>query len=229
MARRKANEAGSTRHRKTPARAAAPKRSAADAGSAYQLKIQLNRTKPLIWRRVLTRDCTLATLHRIIQCVMPWDDCHMHVFRVGDREYGPEDQSAVDMMWGEPETDDEGEVMLSQLAGEGIKKIHYEYDFGDGWEHTISLEKIVPVVPGIHYPVCVAGERAGPPEDCGGVWGFYDMLEALRSPKTARHKEILEWIGGEFDAEEFNMQAINGCLARLRSGGARPGIERGDS
>lgn len=92
---------------------------------------------------------------------------------------------------------------------QGIKKIGYEYDMGDGWKHTILIEKMVPAEAGVQYPRCVAGERACPPEDCGGPWGYPEFVEAVQNSRNKRHRELLEWVGGEFDPEAFDQEAVN--------------------
>jgi hypothetical protein len=92
----------------------------------------------------------------------------------------------------------------------------YEYDFGDGWEHGIQLEKIVGPEPGVHYPRCLAGRRACPPEDCGGVWGYAELLEILADPRHPEHAERLEWLGGPIDPEAFDPDEVNNLLKRVR-------------
>jgi Plasmid pRiA4b ORF-3-like protein len=85
----------------------------------------------------------------------------------------------------------------------------YTYDFGDGWEHTISVEKVLAPDPGVAYPVCTAGKLSGPPEDCGGLYGYYNLLEAIRDPDHEEHEEMLEWIGGEIDPDAFSIDEVN--------------------
>lgn len=173
----------------------------------YQLKITLVGSKPPIWRRVLVKDCTLRKLHDVIQESMGWEDSHLHMFQVAGVNYG---QPHPD--WG-IQVRDEARIHLSQIAATGLKKIDYQYDMGDSWDHTIQIEKVLEPEPGTRYPRCVAGKRACPPEDCGGVWGYADFLEAISDPKHPNHGEMLEWIGGEFDPEKFDIEAVN---ARLR-------------
>jgi Plasmid pRiA4b ORF-3-like protein len=178
-------------------------------GAVYQLKIALNDIRPPIWRRVLTKDCTLAKLHDIIQAVMGWDDYHLHEFEIGEQRYGDPLQWR-DAFWGdEPAMGNEGKVKLSRLVEQGVKKIRYQYDMGDSWWHTIAVEKTLPAEAGVKYPRCVAGERACPPEDCGGPWGYGDFVDAVQNPKHKRHEELLEWVGGEFDPEAFDLDAVN--------------------
>ncbi|MGH9890728.1 MAG: plasmid pRiA4b ORF-3 family protein, partial [bacterium] len=95
-------------------------------------------------------------------------------------------------------------------------KIVYEYDFGDSWAHDLVVEKILEPEPGAHYPVGLAGKRACPPEDCGGVWGYQTLLEAIRDPKHPEHEEMLEWVGGNFDPEAFDLEVVNQDLQSMR-------------
>ncbi len=97
------------------------------------------------------------------------------------------------------------------MAG-GIKKFSYTYDFGDNWDHSIQVEKVLDAEPGVHYPRCITGKRACPPEDCGGPWGYGDFLEAIQNPKHEQHKEMMEWSGGEFDSEKFDIETVNSEL-----------------
>ena len=169
----------------------------------YRLKITLRDVKPPVWRRVELKDCSLRRLHEIIQTCMGWSDSHLHSFQIGGEEYGEPDPM------GELEFHNEGKMKLSQVAAQGYKKFSYTYDFGDNWEHTIQLEKTAAPEPGVHYPRCTDGKRACPPEDCGGPWGYQDFLEAIQKPGHPEHEDMLEWIGGEFDPEKFDLEAVN--------------------
>jgi len=95
-------------------------------------------------------------------------------------------------------------------------KFLYEYDFGDGWEHELLVEKILPAEPGVGYPRCLKGKRACPPEDVGGVWGYADFLEIMRDPNHPEHEDMLEWVGGEFDPEVFDLEEVNAELEEMR-------------
>jgi hypothetical protein len=181
-------------------------------GSAvYQLKVTLKDSKSPIWRRVqVSADTKLSKLHWVLQEVMGWTNSHLHQFKVGRTYYGepmPEEDYDVE---------DERKLTLGQAAPGAKKKFVYEYDFGDSWEHELLVEKVLEPEPGVKYPICVEGKRACPPEDCGGVWGYEEVLEALRDPKDLEHDSWLEWIGGEFDAEKFDLKAVNKALRRLR-------------
>jgi hypothetical protein len=177
----------------------------------YQIKVTLKHSKPPIWRRILVRsDTTLAELHHIIQAVMGWWDYHLHQFIVGEVYYGVlHPDYMMDML-------DEREVKLDQIVtGEKFKCI-YEYDFGDSWEHVLQVEKILPPEIDRQYPLCIKGRRACPPEDVGGVWGYADYLEALQDPDHPQHDMYVEWRGGEFDPEAFDLDEVNEALRGLQ-------------
>jgi hypothetical protein len=174
----------------------------------YQLKITLQHVKPPIWRRVEVKDCTLGALHDIIQIVMGWQDYHLHEFEFRGNRVG--DPAQWDYGFGdELEHINENRVKLSQLVSLGVKTLRYTYDMGDSWEHQIQIEKVRDPEKGVRYPRCVKGNRACPPEDCGGPWGYGDFLNAIQNPKHERHEELLEWIGGEFDPEAFDADKVN--------------------
>ncbi len=107
-------------------------------------------------------------------------------------------------------------VPLSCVLQEPKDKIIYEYDFGDSWEHELLLEKVLAPDPAIRYPICVTGKRACPPEDCGGIWGYAELLEALASPNHPEHASMLEWAGDDFDPEAFDLEAVNSMLRQIR-------------
>ncbi len=177
----------------------------------HQLKVTLYDSKPPIWRRVqVPSDITLSKLHTILQVVMGWTDSHLHQFIVGTTYYGIPDPDSDRDVKSEPR------AKLNQIAPQENAKFTYEYDFGDDWLHDIVVEKILPAVEGRHYPVCLKGKRACPPEDCGGVWGYASFLEAIRDPSHPEHDDMLEWAGGDFDPEAFDVETVNRQLARLR-------------
>ncbi len=217
MPKRTTNKmSGETRSRalaqKPPARSASVRPVKASVkkagGTVYQVKITLDAIRPPIWRRLLVKDCTLADLHDLIQISMGWDDYHLHVFEIGDEQYGDLNQWDADP-WGEQEVANERKIKLSQLVAQGVKKFRYTYDMGDTWQHTILIEKTLPAETGTKYPRCIDGKRACPPEDCGGPWGYPDFVEAIQNPKHERHEELLEWVGGGFDPEAFDPEAVN--------------------
>lgn len=170
----------------------------------YQLKITLANTRPPIWRRIqVPGNTVLPHLHLMFQAAMGWCNGHLHQFTIDGVEYGmPDPDFGVEM-------ENEARVRLDKVIPAAGMRFSYMYDFGDGWNHKILVEKIVPPDPGVQYPVCLAGARACPPEDCGGPWGYGDLLEAIADPKHERHGERLEWIGGKFDPEAFDLVHVN--------------------
>ena len=181
--------------------------------SVYQIKVTLVGSRPPIWRRFLVLDTTtLFRLHDILQIVMGWENYHLHMFTSNGQIYGdPEDDE-----YGDLRTKNEARFKLNQALGRGGSKFRYEYDFGDSWEHELIVEKILPAEKGVGYPLCVAGKRACPPEDVGGVWGYQRFLEAIDEPEHPEHDEYLEWIGGEFDPEHFDLDEVNDRLRHPR-------------
>jgi Plasmid pRiA4b ORF-3-like protein len=176
----------------------------------YQMKVTLKGTKPPIWRRLqVVSTTTLAQLHRVIQGVMGWEGYHLYQFVVGGLEYS--DPKMLEEMEGE----DAGRVSLATLVRGEKDKFLYEYDFGDSWEHELLIEKILPLDKAKYYPTCLTGKRACPPEDCGGIWGYAEFLEAIRDPQHPEHEEMLEWVGGEFDPDAFDLDEVNRELQRL--------------
>jgi hypothetical protein len=179
----------------------------------YQIKVTLQGSKPPIWRRLLVRsDITLADLHRIIQAAFGWWDYHLHQFIVGEIYFGVPDPDYDDYL----EMHDERKIRLHQLAEREGSKFRYEYDFGDDWLHQVLVEKILPPEPGQAYPVCLKGRRACPPEDVGGMWGYEHFLEAIADPEHEEHDNYLDWVGGEFDPEAFDLEEVNEALRALR-------------
>ena len=167
----------------------------------YQFKIALKYTKPRIWRRIqVPENYRFWDLHVAIQDAMGWEDDHLHEFKV----YAP--LKGITVSIGLPSDNQYLKSTREKIAdyfSPAYAVAEYEYDFGDGWLHTVKLEKILPADPGQNYPLCLAGKMACPPEDCGGVGGFYNMLEALKDPQHPDHMDVLDWIE-EFDPEAFD-------------------------
>lgn len=189
----------------------------AEAGGGtplYQLKITLRHSKPPIWRRVVVRaDVRLDHLHRIIQITMGWMDCHLHQFRVGRLYYGVPDREFEDL----GETLNEKQYTLADLAPAAKEKFIYEYDFGDSWEHEVLVEKVLAPDPAFKHPVCLGGANQRPPEDCGGIPGYYELLAVLANPKHEQHEEMKAWVGGGWDAGRFDLEETNARLKRLKA------------
>jgi hypothetical protein len=180
-----------------------------------QFKIVLLGTRPPIWRRVVVpADFTLAELHHVIQTAMGWEDDHLHEFLVGGLRFGVPDPNEA-LMGGPPCMDEEDARVADVLSKRGPKP-KYIYDFGDCWEHALNLEKREILVPmrGVTYPICADGKRNCPPEDCGGIPGFYHKLEALADPNHEEHEELREWMG-DFDPETFSIEVVNQKLHKM--------------
>jgi hypothetical protein len=178
----------------------------------YQIKVTLRGSKPPIWRRIqVEADTTLAELHTILQAVMGWWDYHLHQFIIGETYYGvPHPDYMVELL-------DESGVPLNEIADAGSKFV-YEYDFGDGWQHVLEVEKVVEPERGQGYPVCVKGRRATPPEDFGGIPMYNYFMEALRNPEHPEYPgapELLERLGDEFDPAAFDLEEVNAALREL--------------
>lgn len=171
--------------------------------AVYQLKITLLDTTPPIWRRIQIEDCTLDTLHHYIQAVMEWTNSHMHHFWIGKKRYGRPSLNVGSLP--EDYVIDSTQIRLSDVLPANGKKTSfgYEYDFGDCWEHGIQFERIVKPDPHVKYPVCLEGERAGPPDNCGGVPGYEYLLEVLADPSHDEYEDMLEW-AGHIDPEKFD-------------------------
>jgi hypothetical protein len=175
-----------------------------------QVKLSLlGVSKPPVWRRLLIpADIRLDRLHGVIQAAMGWEDYHMHAFSDGSCEYGLADPELGHR--------DERKATLDRLLKREGERIRYTYDFGDDWEHEIVLERVLAAEPGVRYPVCVTGNGACPPEDCGGVWGYEDLREALADPAHEQHAEMLEWLclqaAAEFDPARFDVDEVNRAL-----------------
>jgi len=186
----------------------------------YQLKVTLRYTKPPIWRRLLVpAGLTLEGLHDILQAAMGWTDSHLHEFRVGQKRFGkpdPEDQ-LMDL----PAVSDESTAHLFMVLGKAGVKAVYNYDFGDSWEHAIVVEKVLPPEAGVAYPICVGGKLHCPPEDCGGIPGYYDLLDAISDPAHKEHDDMLDWLGGDYDPEAFSVDDVNQRLVPLQRWWAR--------
>lgn len=181
-----------------------------------QLKITLERTEPPIWRRVLVEDgMTFAGLHAVIQVAMGWEDCHLFEFRHDHFRIGIPDEYT--------DTDYDGryhylDARLARLETQILRKrqvLRYEYDFGDTWIHRIAVEKFLPCEMGVSYPCCIDGALNCPPEDCGGIWGYYDLVSTLANKSHPGRKELLEWLGEPYDPLHFDIQAVNRRLQNL--------------
>jgi len=180
-----------------------PKQSNKKEVTGYQFKITLNDSSPSIWRRIIIpKSATFFELHLAIQGAMGWQDSHLHTFRIFGKGKRP-----ISIEFPSPDNEgdylDERKEKIADYLSEKMKQCQYEYDFGDGWEHTVLLEKEVELDPKEKYPKCVDGQNACPPEDCGGIGGYYGLTEILKDPCHEEHEEMLEWLGID-DPKEFD-------------------------
>lgn len=170
----------------------------------YQIKIKLKGTKPPIWRRVQVLDnINLSDLHILIQTVMGWDNYHLHQFDIYGEYYSDPEMLDYDYV------KNENKFKLSKFKFREKDKFIYEYDFGDFWEHEILIEKILPVDNNVKYPICIGGKLACPPEDCGGIWGYYELLNTISNPENEGYEDMIEWLGYDFDPVYFSIEETN--------------------
>lgn len=179
------------------------------ARQIYQLRIALCEVSPPVWRRVLVPGgYTLDRLHKVIQYAMGWHDLHLHSFEIGGEAYGEPDPA------GELAIRDELDARLDAVAGKG-DTFRYTYDFGDWWEHEITVEDVLTADPEERYPVCVAGQRACPPEDVGGPRAYEELVAAVADPEHPDHGALAGWLGREVDPEEFDPVRATTLVRRL--------------
>ena len=189
--------------------------------NCYVFHVQLEDIAPTIWRRLeIRKEKTFWDLHCAIQDAMPWDDKHLHEFQfpTGDQEgrIGIPDFDYDDL-----EILPSWDTRLRDWFAEVPNRCSYLYDFGDSWQHTITLEAIKPAEKGGRYPRCTAGGRRCPPEDVGGAPGYEQFLEALADPSHSEHARYRRWIGQPWDPELFEPDQVrfSRASARLRRAG----------
>ncbi len=183
----------------------------------YQLKIVLIGSKPPIWRRLqVPGNANLGWLHAVLQVALGWTNSHLHHFLTADARY-TDPRLDDDAGSGEAPDRDEAKATLMEVLPEEGASLGYEYDFGDSWEHRVTVEKILPPDPKVAALArCLDGARACPPEDCGGIWGYAGLLKILKNRKHKEHQSMVEWLGGPFDPEAFDAAKTNPCLQKLK-------------
>lgn len=175
----------------------------------YQFKVTLKGIKPPIWRRIQVPEVyTFWDLHVAIQDAMGWLDYHLHEFTILNPSTGRKDEIGIPedeplMLW-DKKVHAGWRCKIADYFSLENSRANYVYDFGDNWQHTIKLEKILPRDKDFEYPICIRGKREGPPEDCGGVWGYQELLEIIMDPTHEDHESTLDWIGDDFDPEYFD-------------------------
>ncbi len=192
----------------------APTKRPARTELLFQFKITLIDIKPAIWRRIQVPDCTLVVLHEYIQAAFGWENYHLHQFDIDGVRYSEPDPNGDDFGM---DFEDETGVLLSKLLPKSSRKARwiYEYDFGDGWRHEVLFEGFPPIEPKAKSPTCLEGERACPPEDCGGTWGFANYLAAIADPWHDQHEEMFEW-RRPFDPEVFDAKMATKQMRKVK-------------
>ena len=182
----------------------------------YELEMSLLNIEPRIWRRfAMSGNMGLKKLHSVIQIVMGWEDYHLHSFEIGGKTYTMDEADWMDY----GDTPDgiryESDFRIRGVLDEG-DQFTYQYDFGDNWQHSIKVVHTGAPQEGVQYPICLAGARACPPEDVGGVRGYQNYLEALMNPLHEDHEQMVDWRGPGFDPNAFDVVSINQQLRKLR-------------
>ncbi|MBC8391421.1 MAG: DUF1841 family protein [Deltaproteobacteria bacterium] len=180
--------------------------------NVYQFKVTLKDIRPPIWRRIqVPENYSFWELHVAILDAMGWLGYHLHAFEIFNPKRGIKEEIGIpDEEWGLADVEMHAgwEKRISGYFTLENNKALYTYDFGDDWRHAVVLEKILPKVKDATYPLCIKGKRACPPEDCGGPWGYQDLLEILSNPDDERYDEMMEWLDGGFDPEHFVIDEI---------------------
>jgi hypothetical protein len=175
-----------------------------------QLHLKVTGCRPLIWRRLLVKESMwLSRLHDTIQVAFDWYDYQTHLFTFGDLRFGnpfKRDELVIE---------DDRDVTLADVGLDGRGHFSYSYNFDDGWQVEIAIEALAPAKKGTYYPACVAGERSGPPEDCGGPEAHHDMLACIKEPHTDLGREWMEWLGPGYDPDLFDQAKVNKALRKL--------------
>ena len=183
----------------------------------YQLKVVLLDSKQPVWRQLqVPGDASLDWLHAVLQVAIGWTNSHLHQFRVGEDCYSDTRHYFAEFE-DDPEILEERKFTLQQIAPREQDIFGYQYDFGDSWEHEITVDKILPTdAAAARTALCLNGARACPPEDCGGVWGYENLLKILKNRKHPEHQSMNEWLGRAFDSEAFDVEKTNFWLRKLK-------------
>jgi hypothetical protein len=187
------------------------------ADAIARLKVTLDDVKPTVFRRIeVPLTIRLDRLHLAIQAAMGWSNSHLYEIRAGDVGWGDPDPD-----WRDGPLDASKARLVDAIEDVGTKTLRYLYDFGDGWEHTIKIERIIEAVPGIAYTRLVEAAGRCPPEDVGGPWGYAELLEAIADPKHERHAELKGWIEDDFDPNVVDTDGLDNALTALAKSWSR--------
>ena len=193
------------------------------ADTIARLKITLDRVKPAVLRRIeVPLAIRLDRLHLAIQAAMGWTNSHLYELRTADVGWGIPDSD-----WGNGPLDARKARLIDVLEDVGTKTLRYLYDFGDGWEHTIKVERLIDPMPGVAYPRLIEAAGRCPPEDIGGPWGYAEFLDAIHDPKHQRHAELKDWIADDFNPNAVDADGLAEQVAALAKRWSRkPALKR---
>jgi len=164
----------------------------------------------MVWRRfVLPSETKLPKFNRMLEAVMGWEGYHLHMFEIADLRIGLPDEDDDDVV-------DERRITVKQMLPRRGSQLRWAYDFGDNWQHDVIVETVEKPSPTARYPICTGGERACPPEDCGGVSGYEELREALADPTHPEHEHLREWAGAGFEPDECDQVAVSKRLRKVR-------------
>ncbi len=187
--------------------------SRSEISDVYQLRVAIKGISPPIWRKLLVgSSTTLHDLHLIIQAAFGWYNYHLYEFNIGSERYANPEQMDDEF----PDDIDSRETKLAQLALREGSKFSYTYDYGDNWEHSILVQKVLPYDQSMSLPSCIGGKRNGPPEDCGGAYGYQNMLKVVSDPDDPEHESTMEWLG-EYDPEGFDLQSADDAVRNYKN------------
>lgn len=180
------------------------------AERAFVLRLTVTGCEPKVWRRLIVRESMwLSRLHDSIQVLFDWFDYQTHVFSLDDLRLGnPVKREDLSI-------EDDRDITLADLDLEHRQFLTYEYQFGDGWQVDVRVEQTTSVEKGAKYPLCTGGERAAPPEDCGGLEAFHDMLACLKEPESELGREWREWLGPDYEPAVCDVEKINAAIRKL--------------
>ncbi len=193
------------------------------ASAIARLKITLDDVKPTVMRRVeVPLTIRLDRLHLVLQAALGWTNSHLYEIRARDVGWGMPDPD-----WGEGPLDARKARLIGVLEDAGTKTLKYLYDFGDGWEHTIKIERIIDAIPALPYPLLVDAVGRCPPEDVGGPWGYAEFLEAIADPEHENHDDMVRWAGERFDPNTIDVTVYAQAVAKLAKAWSRkPAVKR---
>lgn len=186
----------------------------------FRLRVDLADIEPPIWRRLdLDSRLGLDELHEAIQAAFGWLDCHLHRFASGPSVWDPSSTMYLcpfDVDEGEDEGVPESQVRVDEVLAEPGDVLHYVYDYGDSWEHVVTLEAVTERGADAEPAICVDGRRACPPEDCGGPGGYQHLMDTVNAPPDEhdefRYQLLEESLPYDFRPEHFDRQRANEAL-----------------